>query len=436
MKNEVSDVALFRYSVLGSLTSRINLAKGDVKKIINEQASELFDIPNSNRNKISARTIEKWYYKWKRQGINGLEPKIRSDKGDSKLSSVIKAQVVRLKHDHMGRSVNTIVKMLGNQGVEVSRSSVYRFLKANDLSSRVISDAPTIERRKFEAEYANDIWYGDVMHGPSITKDGKSQKVYMVSLMDDASRLIVHSCFCFNEKAESIEYVLQQALLKRGIPKRLIVDNGAAYVAKTLQQACVRIGVHLIYCRPYEPQGKAKLERWHRTVRDQFIKEINPNIDNLYDLNARLWAWIEEYYHKSPHKGLDGKSPLSRYRKDIELINPVKMSMSDFEKIFYQRISRRINKDGSFSLDGKLYEVPYELSGKTVFIGLTPSTRAPQVIEDEAGNDLGAIIDLDAKSNLHRKRQRPIPVEPTKTQESFADQILAKRIERLSEEKT
>jgi putative transposase len=75
MKKEVSDVALFRYSVLGSLTSRINLAKGDVKKIINDQASELFDIPNSNRNKISARTIEKWYYRWKRQGIDGLEPK-------------------------------------------------------------------------------------------------------------------------------------------------------------------------------------------------------------------------------------------------------------------------------------------------------------------------------------------------------------------------
>jgi hypothetical protein len=88
------------------------------------------------------------------------------------------------------------------------------------------------------------------------------------------------------------------------------------------------------------------------------------------------------------------------------------------------------------SLSNNKFHICRWVHGTLTFIGLTPSTRAPQVIEDEAGNDLGAIIDLDAKSNLHRKRQRPIPVEPTKTQESFADQILAKRIERLSEEKT
>jgi transposase InsO family protein len=151
----------------------------------------------------------------------------------------------------MGRSVNVITNKLIRDGFsELSRSSVYRFLKSKGLSGRVISDAPTIERRKFEAEHVNDIWYGDVMHGPSIKVDGEFKKTYMVSLMDDASRLVTHSYFSFNEQAESIEYALQQALLKRGLPKRLIVDNCPAYISKSLKRICAKLGIHLIYCRP------------------------------------------------------------------------------------------------------------------------------------------------------------------------------------------
>src|SRR3546814_4626213 len=93
-------------------------------------------------------------------------------------------------------------------------------------------------------------------------------------MMDDASRLITHSAFCLGETALDIEGVLKQALLKRGVCRKLVVDNGAAYRAQTLQGICVRLGVQLIYCRPYAPEGKGKLERWHRTCRDQFLGEL------------------------------------------------------------------------------------------------------------------------------------------------------------------
>ena len=152
----------------------------------------------------------------------------------------------------MGRSVNTILKMLSNDNALVSRSAIYWVLHHEGISGRVISDAPSIERRKFEADYVNDIWYGDVMHGPSITVDNKLCKTYLVSLLDDASRLLTHSQFCLDETAESIEYILLQALLKRGIPKRLILDNGPAYISLSLKAICARLGIHLIYCRPYE----------------------------------------------------------------------------------------------------------------------------------------------------------------------------------------
>src|SRR3546814_18242037 len=80
----------------------------------------------------------------------------------------------------------------------------------------------------------------------------------------------------------------------------------------------VRLGVQLIYCRPYAPEGKGKLERWHRTCRDQFLGELDPTqIHGLDDLNARLWAWLEQVYHRTPHSGLGGMTPLARYQQDL-----------------------------------------------------------------------------------------------------------------------
>ena len=120
------------------------------------------------------------------------------------------------------------------------------------------------------------------------------RKTYLVSLLDDASRLITHCAFCLGETAIHIESVLKDAVLKRGIPKKLIVDNGAAYKSTSLQGICARLQIRLVYCPAREPQGKGKLERYHRFFRQTFLDEIDSNnIQNLADLNARLWVWVE-----------------------------------------------------------------------------------------------------------------------------------------------
>jgi len=115
------------------------------------------------------------------------------------------------------------------------------------------------------------------MHGPKVMINGRWRKVYLVSLMDDASRL----------------YLAEGAVEIEGVLKQAIIDNGAAYRAQSMQGICARLGIHLVYCRPYHPEGKGKLERWHRTVREQFLSEIDfKQIRGLDDLNARLWAWL------------------------------------------------------------------------------------------------------------------------------------------------
>ena len=413
---QIHPIALFRLSVLGALVSREHLQRGDLQQIIRELAKQHYAIPGSRRTQLGAKTIEAWYYAWKRDGIEGLMPQERCDRGVSKFAPEIQEAVLNAKRENPRRSIRQIKQLLESSGVVadgvLTRSSIHRLLQTHNLS-RVTGSASIIEeKRSFCAEFAGSIWYGDVLHGPVAPTSNGMRKTYLVSLMDDASRLIAHSAFCLGETALDIEGVLKQAVLKRGLPKKLVVDNGAAYRSNTLQGICARLGIHLIFCRPYAPEGKGKLERWHRTFRDQFLSEINmTQVLDLSDLNARLWAWIERIYHLAPHSGLDGSTPLARYQKDLLKIRTLGQRAAQLDTIFLHRISRFVRKDGTVSYQGKRFEVPFELSGQTVQLVVDPHSEIVVNVENAAGESLGKATILDMLSNLTRERRKPAPVE-------------------------
>ena len=214
--------------------------------------------------------------------------------------------------------------------------------------------------------------------------------------------------FCLGETALDVEGVLKQALLRRGVPIKLVVDNGAAYRANTLQGVCARLGIHLIFCRPYAPEGKGKLERWHRTCRDQFLTEIDErHITSLADLNARLWAWLEQVYHQTAHGGLAGLTPLARYQRDLPRIRSLGAKAAQLDALFHHRVARSVKKDGTVSYLGRRFEVPYELSGKAVCLVVDPHAQRVVGVEDEAGASLGTATVLDQIANEHRTRRKP-----------------------------
>lgn len=413
MNERSRDIALFRLSVLGPLASRAKLNRGELKAICCELASKKYLIPYSNRNCVSPKTIERWYYLWLHGGFDALIPKKRSDHGNSTIDESVQKTILKLKKEIPSRSINTIKYLLESEGVvarnEISRSSLHRFLQKKQLSKNTLSDGIAIERRSFDAVHAGYIWHGDVMHGPAISTPKGMRKTYLISLIDDASRLIAHSAFCFSETALDIEGVLKQALLKRGIPHKLIIDNGSGYRAKTLQFICAKLDIRLIYCPAYEPQGKGKLERWHRTFREQFLTELNmEHIKNLDDLNARLWAWLEQVYHQNPHSNLPNKmSPIERWRNDLIHVRTLRTLANDIDDYFYHRVKRLVRKDGTITWEGLKFEVPYELSGETVNIVVDPHQIQALKVESLHGDYLGLVHQLDKHSNCHRKRQRP-----------------------------
>jgi transposase InsO family protein len=412
--HDIHPVALFRYAVLGPLLSRADLQRGELKAALRELAARHYDIPGSRHSRLSEKTIASWYYAWRRGGIEALTPKSRSDRGQSKIAPEIQQAILAAKRENPRRSLRAICHLLEQRGTvahhELSRSAIHRLLQAHGLSRPSGAPSEPVERRAYVAAHAGEIWYGDVMHGPRVPVGRGLRKAYLVSLMDDASRLIPHAAFCLGETALDIEAVLKQAVLKRGLPLKLVLDNGAAYRAKTLQGICARLGIHLVYCRPYAPEGKGKLERWHRTLRDQFLSELDPSrLRELSDLNARLWAWLEQVYHHTAHSGLQGLTPLARYQQDLPRMRTLGTLAARLDALFYHRIERKVRKDGTVSYQGRRFEVPYELSAKCVRLLVDPHAGKVLGVEDPDGQPLGAATPLDALANVHRRRRKPQP---------------------------
>ncbi len=435
----IHPIALFRLSVLGPLASRERFARGQLKRQISELAKQRYDIPHSRQVYLSEKTIESWYYLWLKGGIDALEPKSRVDKGVSKLAAPIQQAIIDFKKQNPKRSIDTIKTMLAEQGVAtpgtVSRASIHRLLKQHGLSVPTQAQA-SIERRGFEAAHAGDAWYGDVMHGPTLELDGRRRKVYLVAMMDDASRLIVHCAFRFGETALDIEGVLKQAILKRGLCDKLVIDNGAAYRAQSLQAICARLQIRLIYCKPYEPEGKAKLERFFRVVRQQFLTELDmTRCANLADLNARLWAWIDNVYHQRPHSRLDGLTPLARFQQDLARLRPVAQHAGRLDEIFYHREKRKVKKDGTVSYEGGLFEVPFHLTSQSVMLVFDPHHKQPLFVETHEGEYLGAVTPLDRQANNHRQRVRSENADqkPSPRNNSLVEQALERQQRTLSQ---
>ncbi len=416
--NPIDEMALFRLGVLGPLVSRGELARGELARLMHQIAQQEYAIPGSRRRHISEKTLRVWYDLWRREGVAGLASKPRNDRGASKLHEAVQAAVIAAKRENPRRSIRQIRLLLEGAGVvprdSLSKSAVHRLLKTHGLSRITGPTVVPDEKRSFVAEHAGSIWYGDVLHGPTLSLGGRRRKTYLVSLMDDASRLIAHSAFCVSENALEIEGVLKQALMRRGIPGRLVVDNGSAYRSSTLQGICARLSIRLVYCRPYVPEGKGKIERWHRTLRAQFLAELDTtHIRELGDLNARLWGWIEQVYHRSKHSALGEHTPLSRYQQDLPRIRLLGPLAAQLDELFWHRVKRLVRRDGTVSYNGKQFEVPYELTGQHIQLVVDPHTGAVMHVQSDEGKCIGMATPLDAIANSTRRRQRPAPEPAT-----------------------
>lgn len=403
-------VGLFRYGIIADL---IHLERGQrgLYAKLRERAQKEWDIPGSLRRKVEVETIRGWLADYRRGGFEALVPKARCDSGSARaIPQEIADRLCEAKEQHPDYSVTLVIdEVKGSlpelpEGVVLAPSTVHRLLSRAGLMQKKPTEPTSKDRRRFAFDKAGELWMSDVMHGPSISVSGRQRKAYLLALIDDATRLVPFAAFALAENATAFLTVLEQAIRRRGIPKRLYVDNGAAFRAQHLALVCAKLGITLIHARPYQPQGKGKMERWFRTVRLQLMPTLQPeDRASLEAINRRLWAWVEGEYHRNPHRGLDGDTPADRW---ATCSDDVRLPEADTSDLFLFEQKRRVQTDRTVSLDGVAYEVDATLVGETVTLRYDPARpreqRSVQVWHHGKRVELARRVDVYANCFVRR----------------------------------
>ena len=367
-------IASFRFGLISEFVTGVRLQYGEKEKLLNEKLTRSYDIPFSPRNKLSRSTLEKWVVSYKKAGfrIEGLYPQDRNDKGQSRaLSSSLKLAIKELKKEspHLkGPAIITCLKhrKLIGADEQINSSTLYRYLRNEEL---VMLNEGAIDKRQFEALHPNEIWQSDVMHGPHVSIEGKSKKAYLIAIIDDHSRLIVHAAFYLAETRSNFLDALRQALLKRGLPQKLYIDNGSCFKALHLEQVAAQLGIGITHSRPYTPQGRGKIERWFKYVRDNFLDayKMNQRSDKLDLLNHHFSEWVDEYNNRV--HGTTKETPYKRYQAGLQCVRPAPSHLLDY---FRQIEFRRVKKDRTVQLMGFVFEVPVGLIDRQVELRFHP----------------------------------------------------------------
>lgn len=413
-------IAVFRHGVIRDLVAG-PLAPGEKERLLAEITERDWTIPGTSRRRVGRSTARDWMTLYERAGFEGLKPARRGDVGSSRtIPPEVQEMLLELRKARPAASTDSLIRAvllaLGEAAPpRLSRSTVYRFLAANAPARQRQATGGEPDARAFTYEHPGDLWVADVMHGPRLVVQGrrKRPRTYLHAFLDDATRVVPFAAFYRAENAACFTDAFKQALLRRGLPRRLYCDNGAAYRTQHLQVVCATLNVALIHSRPYRPRGRGKIERFFRHVRSSFLPHVTPEmLADLGALNRVFWAWLEGEYHQTPHRGLDGKTPMERFLADQDHVRP---APEEVEQLLRMKVTRRVGRDRTVRLEGRLYEAPDGWAGEKVEILYDPyDPLAPVAMRSPGASEeiRLRLADLTANARLPRATETAEEAEP------------------------
>jgi putative transposase len=377
-RTRAQQVALFRYQLIcPALDPDLSTkARGRVVRAI---AARTHAGPFGGQHRYSRDTLDRWIRRYRTGGLDALAPSTRQP--GSRIDTTVLELAAALKRENPDRTAAQVVRILrASGGWAPSESTLLRLFHRHELMGPAAGEQPDVFGR-FEAGAPNERWVGDALHGPRVG----GRKTYLFAFLDDHSRLAVGYRFGFAEDTVRLAAALQPALAARGVPASVYVDNGSAYVDSWLLRACAKLGIRLIHSTPHRPQGRGKIERWFRGVREQFLVEVADTTTDqlakrglspaaaLLELNALFTAWVESVYHHRVHSET-GQTPLARWDDGWQAVGhgPAMASAQALTEAFLWSQWRTVTKTATVSLHGNTYQVEPVLVGRKVELVFSP----------------------------------------------------------------
>lgn len=407
MKQELAqDIALMRYSIISPLIVGLPDEYRSKEAYFRAASARGALHPNGSFIHPAPTSIKRWYQHYQKNGFDALLPSSRSDEGTSrKIDPDLEEQIRYLKTTYPRMSAAAIFRQLCTNGStnrnELSESTVNRFLNNLALKEKTTDNQ---DMRRYERAHVNEVWCGDSSVDPYLkTEDGKKHKVYVIALIDDASRYIVGIDVFFNDNFVNLMSVMKSAVAKFGVPKLFNFDNGSSYKNKQMDLLAARIGSTVHYDQPYTPTQKAKVERWFRTMKDQWMAGLDMrDFHTLDKLRGSLYTYVSQYNQRI-HSSLNGKSPQERYFSEPDCFQ--RLPEDKIDQLFLLELERRVSIDCVVTIDHIEYEVDYRFAKQRIRLRYSPDMESIYVVE--ADGTLTPIRLLNKVENADIKREKP-----------------------------
>jgi transposase InsO family protein len=406
-------IGLFRYQLIREAADPAHSTKAR-GRLVRAIAGREHTDPFGRRVRVSRQTLDRWIRDWRAGGFDALVPSPRQV--SPRTPAEVLELAVALRRENPERTAAGIRRILRAQlGWSPDERTLCRHFTRLGLTGQTTATASAVFGR-FEAQRPNELWTGDALHGPVIA----GRKTYLFAFLDDHSRAVPGHRWGYAEDTVRLAAALRPALAARGVPEGIYVDNGSAFVDAWLLRACAKLGIKLIHSTPGRPQGRGKIERLFRTVREQFLVEITGDpgvtgrhyVADLLELNRLFTAWVETVYHRSAHSET-GQPPLARWQAGGPFPLPTPAALAE---AFLWEERRTVTKTATVSLHGNTYQVDPALAGRKAELVFDPFdlTRIEVRLQ---GAPMGLAIPHRIGRHAHPKARPetppPPPPEPT-----------------------
>lgn len=387
----------------------IDYVEGKSRQKRIEKVSQMkFKDEDGNLRQFTWRTISTWYCRYTKHGITSMQPQKRSDTGSPRKitpEQLLEAinQVLpffRNKYRNKMEIYRKIIEFGIIRKSQLAQTTFYRYVREYGLLTEK-DDLGNKRRLAFAMQYANQLWQGDTMFGPYVkTPANRAVQTKLIAFIDDASRVVCHGQFFFNENTDALITTLRSAFYKRGIPEQIYVDNGGIYTSKEMILICARIGCILRHAPLRDGASKGKIERFFRRVRDQFlVKELD--LSSLEALNKQFTLWLEDEYNATKHSAISMK-PVDRFAMDLKRIRFLPPSEIN-DELFYDEDTRKVKKDNTFPFKNKRYEAPADMRNKRIIIRYD-RFQPDRIVVYYNDCRIGVANELDLVANAYLRR--------------------------------
>jgi putative transposase len=410
------EIALFRYSLIQEVISP-HLTPAQRGRRVRALAAMPHPGPDGNEIRVSYQSINRWKRDYLAGGFEALVPSPRQ--ATPRTPGEVLELAAALKRENPERTAAQVQRILrASSGWAPSARTLQRLFTRLELNRPPADPGQQQVFGRFEAARPNELWTGDALHGPVIG----GRKTYLFCFIDDHSRAVMGARWAFHEDVVRLAAALRPALASRGVPESVYVDNGSAFADAWLLRACAVLGIKLVHSRPGRPQGRGKVERFFRTVREQFLVEITGDdrqagarAADLTELNRLFAAWVAVSYHRAVHSET-GHAPLARWAAGVPDPLPLP-SPAQLHEAFLWSERRTVRKTATVSLHGNLYQVDASLVRCVVELVFDPFDLADIDVRHKgkpAGKAIPFLIGRrrHAKTRTGEHEQRAEP-EPT-----------------------